>query len=51
MIAAIADAWNATSSGRLKPDLLEAAVRTVVAGARSGSLVRSRPRRRSRRAG
>jgi AcrR family transcriptional regulator len=51
MIAAIADAWDATSSGRMKPELLEAAVRTVVAGARSGSLVRSRPRRRSRRAG
>lgn len=41
MLAAIVDEWNASSSGRLKPELLEAAVRTVVAGARSGSLVRS----------
>jgi AcrR family transcriptional regulator len=46
MLGAVVDAWNASSSGRLKADLLEAAVRTVVAGARSGSLVRpSRPRR------
>lgn len=41
MIGAVVDAWNASSSGRLKPELLEAAVRTVVAGARSGALVRS----------
>lgn len=41
MLGAIVDAWNASSSGRLKPELLEAAVHTVVAGARSGSLVRS----------
>ena len=40
MLGAIVDAWNAGSSGRLKAELLEAAVRTVVAGARSGSLVR-----------
>ena len=50
MLGAIVDAWNANSSGRLKSELLEAAVRTVVAGARSGSLVRSKrrsPKRRS----
>ena len=41
MLGAIVDAWNASASGGLKPELLEAAVRTVVAGARSGSLVRS----------
>ena len=41
MLGAIVDAWNARSSGRLKTELLEAAVRTVVAGARSGSLVRT----------
>jgi AcrR family transcriptional regulator len=45
MIGAIVDAWNASSSGRLKGELLEATVLTVVAGARSGSLVRSRGRR------
>ena len=44
MLGAVVDAWNAKSSGRLKAELLEAAVRTVVAGARSGSLVRSRVR-------
>ncbi len=38
MLGAIVDSWNAKSSGRLKDELLEAAVRTVVAGARSGSL-------------
>jgi AcrR family transcriptional regulator len=48
MLGAIVDAWNAKSPGRLKADLLEAAVRTVVAGARSGSLVRASRRRRSR---
>ncbi len=48
MLGAVVDAWNASSSGRLKADLLEAAVRTVVAGARSGSLVRSSVRRGSR---
>jgi AcrR family transcriptional regulator len=44
MLGAIVDAWNASSSGRLKVELLEAAVCTVVAGARSGSLVRPRKR-------
>jgi AcrR family transcriptional regulator len=48
MIGAVVDAWNASSSGRLKAELLEAAVRTVVAGARSGSLVRSSDRRKAR---
>jgi AcrR family transcriptional regulator len=47
MLAAVVDAWNASTSGRLKAELLEAAVRTVVAGARSGSLVRSGERRRT----
>ena len=51
MLGAVVDAWNAKSSGRLKAELLEAAVRTVVAGARSGSLVRSSGRRGSRPAG
>jgi AcrR family transcriptional regulator len=41
MVAAVVDAWNARSPGRLKPELLEAAVRTIVVGARSGSLVPS----------
>lgn len=50
MLGAIVDAWNARSSGRLAPELLEAAVRTVVAGARSGSLVRSGRRRGTVRA-
>ncbi len=45
MLGPVVEAWNATSSGRLKPELLEAAVRTIVAGARSGSLVRSSGRR------
>ncbi len=45
MIGAVVEAWNASSSGRLKAELLEAAVCTVVAGARSGSLVRSSGRR------
>lgn len=49
MIGAVVDAWNASSAGRLKAELLEAAVCTVVAGARSGSLVRARVRRRTRR--
>jgi AcrR family transcriptional regulator len=47
MLGAVVEAWNASSSGRLKAELLEAAVRTVVAGARSGSLVRSSKRRGS----
>lgn len=38
MLSAVVDAWNAQASGRLKPELIEAAVRTVVVGARSGSL-------------
>ncbi len=45
MLGAIVDAWNAKAAGRLAPGLLRAAVRTVVAGARSGSLVRARSRR------
>jgi AcrR family transcriptional regulator len=40
MIGAVVEAWNASSAGRLKGAQLEAAVRTVVVGARSGSLVR-----------
>ena len=48
MLGAVVEAWNASSSGRLKAELLEAAVRTVVAGARSGSLVRSSGRRKQR---
>jgi len=50
MLGAVVDSWNASSSGRLKAELLEAAVRTVVAGARSGSLVRSSGRRGTVRA-
>jgi hypothetical protein len=50
MLGAVVEAWNASSSGRLKAELLEAAVRTVVAGARSGSLVRSSGRRGTVRA-
>jgi AcrR family transcriptional regulator len=50
MLSAIIDAWNANSEGRLKTELLEAAVHTVVAGARSGSLVRSSGRGRRVRA-
>jgi len=45
MLKAVVEAWNASSSGRLKAELLEVAVRTIVAGARSGSLVRSGGRR------
>lgn len=44
MLGVVVDAWNASSPGRLKAGLLDAAVRTVVAGARSGSLVRARQR-------
>jgi hypothetical protein len=43
MLGAIVDSWNASSSGQLKAELLEAAVRTVVAGACAGSLVRHGP--------
>lgn len=51
MLGAVVEAWNANASGRLSAELLEAAVRTVVAGARSGSLIRvvgGRPRRSRR---
>jgi AcrR family transcriptional regulator len=52
MIGVVVDAWNASSPGRLKPELIGAAVRTIVVGARSGSLVRGRRRHRSaKRAG
>ena len=47
MLGAVVEAWNASSSGRLKAELLEAAVRTIVTGARSGSLVRRSGRRRT----
>lgn len=47
MLSAIVDACNASASGRVNAELLDAAVRTVVAGARSGSLVRSTGRRPS----
>jgi AcrR family transcriptional regulator len=40
MLGAVVDAWNAGSARPLKAALLDAAVRTVVAGAWSGSLVR-----------
>jgi AcrR family transcriptional regulator len=52
MLGAVVDAWSASSPGRLKGALLEAAVRTVVVGASSGSLVRGRGRgtARTRRA-
>lgn len=45
MLGAIIDTSTA-SSGKLKPELLDAAVRTIVAGARAGSLVRTRGRSR-----
>lgn len=41
MLGAVIDAWNTSSLGRLKPELLETAVRTIVAGARAGALVRN----------
>jgi AcrR family transcriptional regulator len=50
MLGAVVDAWNASSQGKLKTELLEAAVRTIVTGARSGSLVRSKGRRGTARA-
>jgi AcrR family transcriptional regulator len=50
MLGAVVEAWNTSSSGRLKAELLEAAVRTVVVGARSGSLVRPSERRKRVRA-
>jgi len=46
MLGAIVDAWNASSAGRLKAERLETAVRTIVAGARAGTLVRPRVDRR-----
>lgn len=39
MLGAVVDAWSASSPGRLNGAHLDAAVRTVVVGARSGSLV------------
>jgi AcrR family transcriptional regulator len=47
MLKAIVDAWSPPPPGRLKRSLLETAVRTIVAGARSGALVagNARPRR------
>jgi AcrR family transcriptional regulator len=45
MLGAVVDAFGASGPGRLKGEWLEAAVRTVVAGARSGSLVRKSARR------
>lgn len=45
IVAAIVDSCNANASDRLNNELLGAAVRTIVAGARSGSLVRSHARR------
>jgi AcrR family transcriptional regulator len=45
MIGSIVDAW--TAEGRVGAERLAIAVRTVIGGARAGSLVRARPRRRS----
>jgi hypothetical protein len=45
MLSAVVDAWNTKSKAGLKAELLDAAVLTVVAGARTGSLVRGRQRR------
>lgn len=45
MLGAIVDAWNAGSPGRLNRAQLDAVVRTLVVGARSGSLVRAQYRR------
>ncbi len=42
MISAIVDAWNAQAKGELERALLVTAVRTVVAGARAGTLTLSR---------
>ncbi|MBL8916529.1 MAG: TetR/AcrR family transcriptional regulator C-terminal ligand-binding domain-containing protein [Archangium sp.] len=42
MLGPIADAWNMRAGGRLKAEQLEVAVRTVIAGARTGTLVPSR---------
>lgn len=40
MLGPIVDAWNAKAGGRLSTEQLEVAVRTVIAGARTGTLVR-----------
>jgi len=48
MLGAVVETWNASASGRLSEELLQTAVRTVVAGARTGSLVRASERRRAR---
>jgi AcrR family transcriptional regulator len=48
MLGAVVDAWNASSPGRVNAALLESAVRTIVAGARSGSLVRASRRATAR---
>lgn len=45
MLGAVVEALNASAAGRLKAELLEAAVRTLVVGARSGSLVQKKGRR------
>jgi AcrR family transcriptional regulator len=45
MLAAVVDTWDGISSGG-KAQLLETAVRTVVAGVRAGSLVRPSGRRK-----
>lgn len=49
MLGAVVDTWNAKSAGRLSAELLETAVSTIVAGARSGSLVRPGKRHRTSR--
>ncbi|HVY30796.1 MAG TPA: TetR/AcrR family transcriptional regulator [Polyangiaceae bacterium] len=45
MLGAVVEAWNTNASGRLSAELVQTAVRTIVAGARSGTLVRAAPRR------
>ena len=45
MLGAVVDALNASAAGRVEPKLLKAAVRTLVAGARTGSLVERKRRR------
>jgi AcrR family transcriptional regulator len=47
MVGAIVEALNASAAGRLPAELLEASVRTIVVGARSGSLVTQKRRRRA----
>lgn len=51
MLGAIVDAWNASARGALKSERLEIAVRTIVAGARAGTLVGAPGDRRKRAAG